>query len=114
VTEDPEVLKALGYLSLEEHQPKNALKFFSEAARQQPNEAFDSLSEAVAYEAEGDTGDAIKRLEQAIHLDPSMQSAYFELARLYIALGHEASGAQVLHRYVQLFPESIKGRLPAE
>lgn len=114
VTEDPEVLKALGYLSLEVHQPKNALKFFSEAARQQPNEAFDSLSEAVAYEAEGDTGDAIKRLEQAIHLDPSMQSAYFELARLYIAMGHEASGAQVLRRYVELFPETIKGRLPAE
>ena len=71
MADEPEVLKALGFLLLEQHQSKNALKFFREAARRQPYDAVDVLSESVAYEAEGDQGDAIKTLEQSIHLDPS-------------------------------------------
>jgi predicted CXXCH cytochrome family protein len=114
MAEEPEVLKALGFLWLEEHQAKNALKFFLEAAREQPNDAVDVLSEAVAYEAEGDQGDAIKTLEQVIRMDPSMQCAYFELARVYAALAQGAAGVRVLRRYVELFPESIKGRLQSE
>jgi predicted CXXCH cytochrome family protein len=114
LADEPEVLKALGFLWLEQHQAKNALKFFVEAAREQPGDAVDVLSEAVAYEAEGDQGDAIKSLEQVIRLDPSMQCAYFELARVYAALGQGAAGERVLRRYVELFPESIKGRLQSE
>ncbi|HEV8039928.1 MAG TPA: tetratricopeptide repeat protein [Bryobacteraceae bacterium] len=114
MAEEPEVLKALGFLWLAEEQPKNALKFFVEAARKQPNDAVDVLSEAVAYEAEGDEGDAIKTLEHTIQMDPSMQCAYFELARVYTALGQRSAGERVLRRYVELFPESIKGRLQSE
>jgi predicted CXXCH cytochrome family protein len=114
MAEEPEVLKALGFLWLEQHQAKSALKFFVEAERKQPNDAVDVLSEAVAYEAEGDQGDAIKSLEKAIQMDPSMQCAYFELARVYTALGQRTAGGRVLRRYVELFPESIKGRLQSE
>lgn len=114
MAEEPEVLKALGFLWLEQKQPKNALKFFVEAARREPSDAVDVLSEAVAFEAEGDEGDAIKTLERTIQLDPSMQCAYFELARVYAALGQRSAGERVLRRYVELFPESIKGRLQSE
>lgn len=114
LAEEPEVLKALGFLLLEEHKAKNAAKFFAEAARMQPNNAVDVLSQAVAYEAAGDEGDAIKTLEQAIRLDPSLQHAYFELAHLYAAEGHATAADRVLRRYVELFPESIKGRLQSE
>jgi tetratricopeptide (TPR) repeat protein len=114
MAEEPEVLKALGFLWLEQKQPKNALKFFAAAARKQPNDAVDVLSEAVAYEAEGDNGDAMKTLEQVIHMDPSMQCAYFELARVYATLRQRSAGERVLRRYVELFPQSIKGHLQSE
>lgn len=113
MADEPEVLKALGFLLLEQHQSKNALKFFREAARRQPYDAVDVLSESVAYEAEGDQAEAIKTLEQSIHLDPSLQCAYFELARLYVGMGKDSVRMQVLRRYLDLFPESIKGRLQA-
>lgn len=114
LAEEPEVLKALGFLLLEAHKAKNAAKLFAEAARMQPNDAVDVLSEAVAYEAAGDEGDAIKTLERAIRLDPSLQRAYFELAQLYGVLGQGTAADRVLRRYVELFPESIKGRLQSE
>ena len=114
LAQEPEVLKALGFLLLEEHKAKNAVKFFAEAARMQPNDAVDVLSEAVAYEAAGDEGDAIKTLQQAIHLDPSLQHAYFELAHLYGAQGQVTAAERVLRRYLELFPVSMKGRLQSE
>jgi predicted CXXCH cytochrome family protein len=114
VAEEPEVLKALGFLLLAEHKAKNAAKFFAEAARLQPNDAVDALSEAVAFEAAGDEGDAIKTLQQAIRLDPSLQCAYFELAHVYAAQGQATAADRVLRRYVELFPESVKGRLQSE
>ncbi|HEY6331945.1 MAG TPA: tetratricopeptide repeat protein, partial [Blastocatellia bacterium] len=74
-------------------------------------EATDALHEAVAYDAAGEAAEAVQAFEQAIHLDPSLQRAYFELARLYARLGQDSTRVQVLQRYIQLFPESIKGRL---
>jgi len=114
MNDEPEVLKALGYLLLEQNKAKDAVKFFAEAAREQPGDAVDALSEGVAYDAEGDRADAIKSLEEAIRLDPSLQRAYFQLAHEYAAMGQESTAIQVLRRYLELFPESIKGRLHSE
>lgn len=111
IADDPDVLTALGELLLQERRPKDALKFFAETARKQPQDATHVLHEAVAYDAAGEEAEAVKALEQAIHLDPALERAYFELARLYAALGQESVRLQVLHRYLQLFPESMKGRL---
>jgi predicted CXXCH cytochrome family protein len=111
VGEDPAVLEALAPIFLQQKRPKDALKLFAEAARKQPNDAADLVNEAVAYEAEGDEGDAIKTFELAIRMDPSLEPAYFKLADLYSTLGERSAMVRVLRRYVELFPESIKGRL---
>jgi hypothetical protein len=111
LAEDPEVLTALGSLLLQDRRPKAALKLFVEAAQEQPDEASNALREAIAYEATGDEGDAIKALRQAINLDPSFERAYFELARLYASLGQSSARTQVLRRYLEIFPGSITGRV---
>jgi predicted CXXCH cytochrome family protein len=111
MAEDPEVMTALGSVFLQQHRPKDALKLFAEVARKQPYNASAALYQAMAYEATGAQADAIKMFERAIHLDPSLQRAYFELARLYAAAGQESVRVQVLRRYLELFHESIKGRL---
>jgi len=98
-------------LYFQDRRPKEALKMFGEAARKQPSDATHALREAIAYEAERAEGEAIKAFERAIDLDPSLQRAYFELARLYGELGERSPRVRVLRRYVELFPESIKGRL---
>jgi tetratricopeptide (TPR) repeat protein len=111
LAEDPVVLTALGSLLLQDRRPKAALKLFAEAEQEQPHEASNALREAIAYEATGDESDAIKELRQAIDLDPSFERAYFELARLYASLGQSSARTQVLRRYLEMFPGSIKGRV---
>ena len=109
--EDPKVLSVLGSVFLEEHRPADALRLFTAAAREQPDNASDALEVATASEAAGNIGRAIKLYEQAIRLDPSFARAYFKLADLYASVGQEGARVNVLRRYLSLFPESIKGRL---
>jgi len=110
LADDPVVLAALGSVMLQQNMPKEALKYFTEAVRQDPRNAENVMDLGLAYAQAGDMGQAMRNLEHAIQLDPSLRRAYFELARLHAALGQEGARMQVLHRYLTLFPESIEGR----
>jgi tetratricopeptide (TPR) repeat protein len=111
VAQDPDVLSALGSMMLQQKMPRQALNYFQEAAREQPRNANEIMNAGIASEYAGDIGAAISSFERAIDLDPSLQRAYFELARLYESNGQEGASIQTVRRYLKLFPESIDGRL---
>lgn len=110
LAEDPEVLAALGSVMLQQNMPKQARKYFGEAVREEPLSGDDAMDLGIVDEEAGDIAEAMRALDLAIKLDPSLRRAYFELAKLYESIGREDARNQVLRRYLKLFPESIEVR----
>jgi len=108
--EDPIVLAALGSVMLQQNMRSQARKYFGEAVSEDPRNADDEMDLGIVDEEAGDIAQAMRTLDLAIKLDPSLRRAYFELAKLYESIGREDARNQVLRRYLKLFPESIEVR----
>ena len=107
---DPEALSALASMMLQKR-PDYALRLYLSVSQMEPGNGSHALDTGVAYEAAGDFSNAVKSFEAAIRMDPSLERAYLELAKVYRQLGREGTRTQVIRRYLELFPESIDGRL---
>lgn len=106
VVDDPEVLSALGSVMLQQQRPKEALQLFSSALQRKPSNASFALYLGIAYASAGDRANAMRALERAIQIDPSLERAYLELAKI-----DQNARVQTLDRYLKLFPQSIAVRL---
>lgn len=97
---DPDVLTALGLVLLRKGRTAEALRMFEQAARAEPS-ARNLLNLAVAQ----DGAAAIRNLERAIDLDPSLERAYGLLAERQPQRRRE-----ILERYLRFNPQSLTAR----
>ena len=65
------------------------------------------FSQGVAQSRTGETEPAIRNLERAIELDPSLEDAYFLLAQIYANKDQPAMRRRTLERYLRFMPQSI-------
>ncbi len=111
ISGDPEVLEALGSVLLQQCRPADARGLFSAALAKDSNNAVLALDLGIACEEAADQGCAIRNLNRAILLDPSLRRAYFELAKVYGTGRQSVARRQVLQRYLKPFPDSIAAQL---
>ncbi len=97
---DPDVLSALGLVLLRKGRTAEALRMFEQAARAEPS-ARNLLNLAVAQ----DRGAAIRNLERAIDLDPSLERAY-----TLLAAKQPQRRRELLERYLRFNPQSLSAR----
>ena len=105
---DPVVLTSLGAVLQRKKAPIGAAKYFSRAARLEPQNASHRLNLAIALIEAGDRTRAISELESVIQQDPSLRDAYVLLAELYG--GQPQKRRDILERYLRFIPQSISVR----
>ena len=106
---DPDVLSALGLVLLRKGARAEALRRFEQAARADPSPS-SYLNLAAAQDAAAQTASAIRSLERAIDLDPSLRQAYLLLADIYARMSQPARRRELLERYLRLNPQSLTAR----
>ncbi len=63
--------------------------------------------EAIKQKLMGNGGEALKRLEEAIEINPESDAAYYQMAQILSANGDIANGKKFLKKAVSIDPENI-------
>jgi tetratricopeptide (TPR) repeat protein len=106
---DADVLTAIGLVLLRKSRPPEASRLFDRAARIEPV-ARNFLNLGVAQDQAGQTSEAVRSLERAIDLDPSLDRAYGMLAQMHNRRGQPQLRREVLERYLRFNPQSLAAR----
>jgi len=107
---DPAVLTGLGVTSLRSTRYADAVQFFDQVVKLEPGSAAYRVNLATALMEVGDLQNAIRHLNQAIALDPSLEVAYRRLAEVYRKRGNPLAIDQVFERYLKFRPQSLAAR----
>jgi hypothetical protein len=105
--DDPAVLTSLGAVLQRKNLPREAARRFARAGELEPRDARHRLNLAVALAEAGESAQAIRALEAAISLDPSLLDAYLLLAETYGNSGRQEMRRQTLERYLRFMPQSM-------
>jgi len=108
---DAAVLAALADVALSQGRVADSISLFRRARALDPSSAEYALYLGIALKQNKDLAEARSQLEQAIHLDHSLQRAYLELSAIYVKEGRPDEAASILDQYLALDPESILLRL---
>lgn len=103
---DAETLAALGLVRLLQDRPKEAALLLERAVAARPGWAAYYQKLAIAWNAAGDRGRAIRILNRAIELDPSIEALYHTLA----GMERGDSRRDALERYLRFAPQSVTTR----
>ena len=107
---DPAVLNGLGVASLREMKYADAVQFFEQLIKVEPESAVYQINLATALMNTGQLPNAIRHLNRAIKLDPSLEVAYRRLAEVYGKSGDSLAIDQVFARYLKFRPQSLAAR----
>jgi tetratricopeptide (TPR) repeat protein len=107
---DPVALSALVAINLQRQRPQQALALARLAMERQPDSGRAALNLALALEQAGDLEGAERELLRATELDPSVELAWINLAKLYQKQGRRAGMLALIDRYLEWNPQSITFR----
>jgi hypothetical protein len=96
---DPSVLTTLGLVLMKGREPAEALKRFDRVLTLKPDYAPYYVNAATALEALDRHGEAAKRLEKALTLDPLLQRAVQLLDQIYVKQGQPEKANALRTKY---------------
>lgn len=104
-TRDPEVLDLLGQMAAREGESREAIGFFREAVRGDPNLADAHLNLGVLYHEAGDYEAAIAEFQAAVAVDPTYAPAYMNLGNSYRKLGRFGEAEEAYRKALKSDPD---------
>ena len=107
---DPAVLTGLGIACLRKASYADAVQFFEKVVKLEPASAAYRVNLATALMNAGDLQGAVRQLNDAIELDPSLEVAYRRLAEVYGKMADTSAIDQVFERYLTFRPQSLAAR----
>jgi hypothetical protein len=108
--DDDTVLTSLGVVHLRKGRNQEALSLFQKALDLRPGAATYYVNLAAALAETGDNEKAIRHLNRAIELDPSLEVAYRRLVEIYAKAHREDAVNDVFRRYLSFRPQSLAAR----
>ena len=108
--DDVAIPLALGRIFRGRGKTELAVELFEHVVAAEPKNPLWLQSLADGLHAHGNVDGAIAALEQAIELDPFIESSYRVLATIYATAGKSALAAQTWERYLDHVPDSIYAR----
>ena len=88
----------------------DAAQLFEQVVKLEPVSAAYHVNLATALMYVGDLQGAVRYLNQAIELDPSLEVAYRRLVEVYGKSGDTSAIDQVFGRYLKFRPQSLAAR----
>jgi predicted Zn-dependent protease len=107
---DPAVLTGLGVACLRTTRYADAAQLFEQVVKLEPLSAAYQVNLATALMYVGDLQGAVRYLNHAIELDPSLEVAYRRLVEVYGKSGDTPAIDQVFGRYLKFRPQSLAAR----
>ena len=107
---DPAVLTSMGLVILRKGGPAEAARLYERALTLDPDYAPYHINAATAWKEAGDFAKAIRHLEKAIEMDPSLERAYRKLGEIYVQMKQPAKARQVFERYLKFMPDNVTAR----
>jgi tetratricopeptide (TPR) repeat protein len=108
--QDHAVLTGLGVVYLRKGRANDAARMFRQAVESQPGAAAYHGNLATALAEAGDSETAIRHLNSAIELDPSLEVAYRRLVEVYSNSHRGDLIDDVFRRYLKFRPQSLAAR----
>ncbi len=102
---DPEVLDLLGQMAAREGKSREAIAYFEEAVRADPNLVDAHLNLGVLYHEAGDYEAAIAEFQAAIRVDPAYTQAYLNLGNSYRKLARFEEAEDAYRKALKLEPD---------
>jgi len=100
----------LGAASLRRGQVQEALRLFQQALALEPQAAAYHVNLATAFAQAGEQDAAIRHLNSAIEIDPSLEVAYRRLVEIYARDHRDREVRAVFERYLKFRPQSLTAR----
>jgi hypothetical protein len=107
---DPVALSALVAINLRRQRPQQALTMARLGIEKQPDSGRAALNLALALEQTGDSDGAERELLHATNIDPSLELAWINLAKLYQKQGRRSGMIALIDHYLEWNPQSIMFR----
>lgn len=111
--EDIAVLEALGTAMVLDGSPSAGLRRLRRAIAIGPAGALHYNALAAAWWDSGASVNAVRMLEESIRREPTLESSYHMLARIYVELGRSGKAQQVWNRLLEQRPRLLQPRLAA-
>lgn len=108
--DDAAVLTSLGLVILRKGGAAEAARLYERALALESNYAPYRVNAATAWKEAGDLAKAIRYLEKAIEMDPSLESAYRKLGEIYARTKQPEKARQVSERYLKFMPDNVTAR----
>lgn len=103
-------MTGLGIACLRKASYADAVQFFEKVVKLEPASAAYRVNLATALMNAGDLQGAVRQLNDAIELDPSLEVAYRRLAEVYGKMADTSAIDQVFERYLTFRPQSLAAR----
>jgi len=101
-----EELKATGNRKVSDRNYPEAIKFYSEAIKLNPNNAVYYANRAAAYSQQGDHEKAVEDSWKAAEVDPNYSKAYSRAGHAYFSLGKYQEAVDAYEKGLSLDPQN--------